>query len=260
MYYITRTDAPNGTGGFTGVVPTNTAYWNLFGASFESVATNLLLAELANIAGWIFRNSRLESQTLADGTTTDGSTTKTPMVFLNGRTGQVAFAGGKVMFNADGTVNIGNGKFTIDRSGNVSMNNVVMSNITANSGTFKGVINASAGMIMNVVRTSAQNYTLANSTTVLITEYQGRVSSGYPIVTLPASPNVGQVLTIVNNNYYNEIRIYGNGHRITPSCGDTMWGTKMWEKGLYLPLATQRAKQLIYDGTYWWQINGFTDW
>lgn len=260
VYYITRTDAPNGTGGFTGVVPTNTAYWNQFGASFESVATNLLLAELANIAGWIFRNSRLESQTLADGTTTDGSTTKTPMVFLNGRTGQVAFAGGKVMFNADGTVNIGNGKFTIDRSGNVSMNNVVMSNITANSGTFKGVINASAGMIMNVVRTSAQNYTLANSTTVLITEYQGRVSSGYPIVTLPASPNVGQVLTIVNNNYYNEIRIYGNGHRITPSCGDTMWGTKMWEKGLYLPLATQRAKQLIYDGTYWWQINGFTDW
>ena len=260
VYYITRTDAPNGTGGFTGVVPTNTAYWNQFGASFESVATNLLLAELANIAGWIFRNSRLESQTLADGTTTDGSTTKTPMVFLNGRTGQVAFAGGKVMFNADGTVNIGNGKFTIDRSGNVSMNNVVMSNITANSGTFKGVINASAGMIMKVVRTSAQNYTLANSTTVLITEYQGRVSSGFPIVTLPASPNVGQVLTIVNNNYYNEIRIYGNGHRITPSCGDTMWGTKTWEKGLYLPLATQRAKQLIYDGTYWWQINGFTDW
>ena len=74
VYYITRTDAPNGTGGFTGVVPTNTAYWNQFGASFESVATNLLLAELANIAGWIFRNSRLESQTLADGTTTDGST------------------------------------------------------------------------------------------------------------------------------------------------------------------------------------------
>ena len=150
VYYITRTDAPNGTGGFTGVVPTNTAYWNQFGASFESVATNLLLAELANIAGWIFRNSRLESQTLADGTTTDGSTTKTPMVFLNGRTGQVAFAGGKVMFNADGTVNIGNGKFTIDRSGNVSMNNVVMSNITANSGTFMGDIYANYGIRYNL--------------------------------------------------------------------------------------------------------------
>lgn len=260
VYYIARVDAPNGEAGFTGVVPTNTSYWNQFGASFESVATSLLLAELANIAGFIFRNSRLESQMLSDGTTTDGSTTKTPMIYLNGITGQAAFAGGKVLFNSDGSINIGNGRFTIDKYGNVSMNNVTMSNITANSGTFKGVINASAGMIMNVVRTSATNYTLSNSTTVFITEKQGAMASGYPIITLPSNPNVGQILTIVNNNQYEELRIYGNGHRITPSCGDTMYGSKVWKKGLYLPLAPQRAKQLIFDGTYWWQINGFTDW
>ena len=60
-YYVCRVDA----GEFKGVVPTNTAKWNSFGASFESIATNLLLAEGANIAGWIFRNNRLESQ---DGT------------------------------------------------------------------------------------------------------------------------------------------------------------------------------------------------
>jgi hypothetical protein len=57
-YYIARIDA----GTFYGKAPTNTAYWNSFGASFESVATNLLLAENANIAGWIFKNNRLESQ------------------------------------------------------------------------------------------------------------------------------------------------------------------------------------------------------
>jgi hypothetical protein len=58
-YYIARTDAGNG---FTNKIPTNTDYWNTFGAQFESIATQLLLAENANIAGWIFRNNRLETQ------------------------------------------------------------------------------------------------------------------------------------------------------------------------------------------------------
>lgn len=61
IYYVTRIDA----GTFSGVIPTNTNKWNSFGAQFESIATDLLLAENANIAGWIFRNNRLESQ---DGT------------------------------------------------------------------------------------------------------------------------------------------------------------------------------------------------
>ena len=58
IFYIARIDA----GTFSGVVPTNTSKWNPFGAQFESVATNLLLAENANIAGWVFRNNRLEAQ------------------------------------------------------------------------------------------------------------------------------------------------------------------------------------------------------
>ena len=57
-WYIARTDA----GRFSGVTPTNGTRWNPFGASFDSVATSLLLAENANIAGWIFRNNRLESE------------------------------------------------------------------------------------------------------------------------------------------------------------------------------------------------------
>ena len=264
-YYISRVDAPNGSGGFTGVAPSNTNYWNAYGASFESVATSLLLAELANIAGFIFRNNRLESQTLADGSVTDGTTSKTPMVFMNGLTGQVAFAGGKVVFNSDGTVNIGNGKFTVDKSGNVAMNNVTMNNITANSGTFKGVINADAGLIMKVEKFTANQefYYLKSETTVLIVQTPYGKEQGdahFQKVVLPQNPNVGQVLTIINNNsypWYTELRIYGNGHRIIPSCGDTLWGDKTWEAGYYLPLASQRGKQFIFDGSIWWQINMF---
>ncbi len=74
-YYICRIDA----GAFSGIAPTVTDKWNAFGASFESVATQLLLAEEANIAGWVFRNNRLESQ---NGT-----------VFLDGVKGEVRLLG-----------------------------------------------------------------------------------------------------------------------------------------------------------------------
>ncbi len=63
MYYVARTDAGAFIGGD---YPTGELEkWNEFGTQFEAVATGLLLAENANIAGWIFRNNRLES---ADGT------------------------------------------------------------------------------------------------------------------------------------------------------------------------------------------------
>ena len=56
-YYIARTDA----GMFRGVAPTEISKWNDFGASFESVATQLLLAEHANVGRWILSNGNLVS-------------------------------------------------------------------------------------------------------------------------------------------------------------------------------------------------------
>ena len=56
-YYIARTDA----GTFRGVAPTEKSNWNDFGASFESVATQLLLAEHANVGRWILSNGNLVS-------------------------------------------------------------------------------------------------------------------------------------------------------------------------------------------------------
>lgn len=70
VYYVARIDA----GEFKGIVPTDTSKWNGFGAQFESIATNLLLAENANIAGWVFRDNKLYSQngsTYLDGVNGD---------------------------------------------------------------------------------------------------------------------------------------------------------------------------------------------
>lgn len=80
-YYVARIDA----GEFKNVAPPGTSKWNSFGAVFESVATSLLLAENANIAGWIFRNGRMESQT------TDSS--GNPMAYLDGTKGEVRLKG-----------------------------------------------------------------------------------------------------------------------------------------------------------------------
>lgn len=62
-YYVARVDAGNG---YLNHVPTDTAYWNDFGAEFESIATNLLLAEGANIGDWFMSGGKIVS-TLLDG-------------------------------------------------------------------------------------------------------------------------------------------------------------------------------------------------
>lgn len=61
-YYIARVDA----GTFSNVAPPNTNKWNSFGASFESIATNLLLAQGANIGDWFMSNGKIVS-TLSTG-------------------------------------------------------------------------------------------------------------------------------------------------------------------------------------------------
>lgn len=80
VYYVARVDA-----GSFNTVPTDTSKWNPFGAQFESIATNLLLAENANIGGMIFRNNRLESSKVDS----NGS----PMIIIDGNNGNGLFAG-----------------------------------------------------------------------------------------------------------------------------------------------------------------------
>ena len=76
IYYLARTDA----GTFSGVLPTDASKWNPIGAQFEQVATNLLLAEQANIADWIVKSGKITSQNnLSDGIT--------PKAILDGENG-----------------------------------------------------------------------------------------------------------------------------------------------------------------------------
>ncbi|MDD4592503.1 MAG: hypothetical protein PHG06_19060 [Parabacteroides sp.] len=63
QYYIARIDA----GEFVGTDPTNTTKWNTFGAEFESIATNLLLAEGANIGDWFMQGGKIVSTLDASG-------------------------------------------------------------------------------------------------------------------------------------------------------------------------------------------------
>lgn len=57
IYYIARVDA----GEFSNVAPTSTSKWNTFGAQFETIATNLLLAEGANIGDWFMSGGKIVS-------------------------------------------------------------------------------------------------------------------------------------------------------------------------------------------------------
>lgn len=56
-YYIARIDA----GEFSTPAPPDSSKWNSFGASFESIATNLLLAEGANIGDWFISGGKIVS-------------------------------------------------------------------------------------------------------------------------------------------------------------------------------------------------------
>lgn len=89
VYYVARIDA----GTFSGKSPTDTSKWNTFGAQFDSVATQLLLAENANIANFIFRDQLLTSQ---------DSTNDIYNISLNGRTGEGHLAAGNIAWDAKG--------------------------------------------------------------------------------------------------------------------------------------------------------------
>lgn len=89
QYFIASIDA----GIFKGIAPPNANKWHNFGATFESVATSLLLAENANIANLIFRNQRLESVAQTNGV---------PNFFIDGLKNIASFAAGKAVFDGAG--------------------------------------------------------------------------------------------------------------------------------------------------------------
>ena len=59
--------------------------WEEFGAQFDSVATNLLLAEEANIADWVIKNGKITSQ--------EEATADVPRMILDGQNGVIKMNG-----------------------------------------------------------------------------------------------------------------------------------------------------------------------
>lgn len=91
-YYIARIDA----GTFTNIAPPNTSKWNVFGAQFESVATQLLLAQYANIGNFVIKDNCIISQkgTINGVASTDYSNPNfVPNIMLDGQNGQSVLCG-----------------------------------------------------------------------------------------------------------------------------------------------------------------------
>lgn len=98
-YYVAKPDAPNGTSGFVGYTPTESAdYWRAFGASFESIATALMLAEKATIGNWYIAGDNIAStHGTVNGQESDDFTHPSfrPDVILDGATGELVLYSGK---------------------------------------------------------------------------------------------------------------------------------------------------------------------
>ncbi len=173
VYYVARIDA----GTFSGKAPTDTSKWNTFGAQFESVATQLLLAEEANVAGWVFRNNRLESQ--------DGN------IFMDGVNGLISVGNGKIILNKDGSGKLADGNVSWDANGTLTLSG----NLYASRGFRLGVRNVTS----NVTLTSSDCFIKSLGST--------------SIIYLPPSPYTGQLLYFVSQNG-SSISINGNGKMI----------------------------------------------
>lgn len=86
--YIAKKTAGN----FVGILPTNAAYWDTFDVEYDAVATKLLLADNANLAGWIFTKNTNGESLLKSQDTTGGVANTT----LNGTTGEITTIKGNI--------------------------------------------------------------------------------------------------------------------------------------------------------------------
>lgn len=130
---------------YTTVDGTSGRYWTRFGASFESIATGLLLAETATIAGWEFADEYIYAQSNT--------------MRLDGRTNPLSNI--HLAAGSNAASSPGRAPFRVDKDGNmVASKATVTGNVTANSGSIGGFsiengwlkcnsnVSSSAGYIM----------------------------------------------------------------------------------------------------------------
>lgn len=150
----------------------------------------------------------------------------------------------------DGSGFLARGNVKWDTAGNVSL-----ANLGALEGTFIGKINANRGIVFPVETLYGAGRTISPSVTFsLISPTE---DNNYQTFYFPASPTKGQYLTIKNISYVTQLQIQGNGHRIR--C-DSTGGIGDVSDNIYnaIWIGCTRAKQFVFDGTYWEQI-GYYD-
>jgi hypothetical protein len=151
-YYVARTDAPGGS--FSGIVPTNTSYWNSFGASFESIATGLLFADLAYVDNLGVRV--LEGATRPTGNLDGSFTTTQANVVAQARQDSITKKG----TSGSGTISCNGGSKSIVFTGTI--NQTVENFCLANASYFRGygvVLTYSANVIYFTALVAGTDFT-----------------------------------------------------------------------------------------------------
>lgn len=163
--------------------------------------------------------------------------------------GMVKINGGTILLNKDGSGKLANGNVEWDKNGNVTLKNV-----TANNGTFQGVINATGGLIMSTQKITSANTYIKAQTTYCKVYIVTNDPYGNPVIYFPSSPNIGQYLIVKNagdqilldaGKYY----VKGSVSELYETDYSTTHEGDLYARRIYI--ATRRIKGFVFDGSFW---------
>lgn len=163
--------------------------------------------------------------------------------------GMVKINSGTILLNKDGSGKLANGNVEWDKNGNVTLKNV-----TANNGTFQGVINATGGLIMSTQKITSANTYIKAQTTYCKVYIVTNDPYGNPVIYFPSSPNIGQYLIVKNagdqilldaGKYY----VKGSVSELYETDYSTTHEGDLYARRIYI--ATRRIKGFVFDGNFW---------
>lgn len=163
--------------------------------------------------------------------------------------GMVKINSGTILLNKDGSGKLANGNVEWDKNGNVTLKNV-----TANNGTFQGVINATGGLIMSTQKITSANTYIKAQTTYCKVYIVTNDPYGNPVIYFPSSPNIGQYLIVKNagdqilldaGKYY----VKGSVSELYETDYSTTHEGDLYARRIYI--ATRRIKGFVFDGSFW---------
>lgn len=163
--------------------------------------------------------------------------------------GMVKINGGTILLNKDGSGKLANGNVEWDKNGNVTLKNV-----TANNGTFQGVINATGGLIMSTQKITSANTYIKAQTTYCRVYIVTNDPYANPVIYFPSSPNIGQYLIVKNagdqilldaGKYY----VKGSVSELYETDYSTTHEGDLYARRIYI--ATRRIKGFVFDGSFW---------